>query len=303
MEKFELHILGCGSALPTTRHRPASQVINLRDKLYMIDCGEGTQQQVRKAHLKFSRLNHVFISHIHGDHCFGLIGLISTFSMLGRTTDLHVYAPAALEPVLRMQLEVFCHGLAFDVMFHAHPEGHALIFEDRSVSVFTLPLRHRIPCSGFLFVEKAVLPHIRRDMIDFWGIPIQAIPSIKQGSDWTTPDGRVVPNSHLVLPADPPRRYAYCSDTIYQPQLAEYVRGVDLLFHEATFGEDYRERAKATFHTTARQAATLARDAGVKRLLIGHYSARYTDESVLLDEAKAVFPDTFLANEGQVVRI
>ncbi len=303
MEKFELHILGCGSALPTNRHNPTSQVINLREKLYMIDCGEGTQLQLRRSHLKFSRLNHIFISHIHGDHCFGLIGLISTFSMLGRTADLHIYAPVALEAVLNLQFSTFCRGLGFAVHFHPLPEEPGLIFEDRSVSVYTLPLRHRVFCRGFLFCEKPLLPHIRRDMIDYLGIPHYAIQSIKEGADWTTADGRVIPNERLVLPADKPRRYAYCSDTIYRPGLARYVEGVDLLFHEATFGEDNHARAEETFHTTARQAATLARDAKVGKLLIGHYSARYMDEKVLLDEAREVFATTELAEEGMTVSL
>lgn len=269
----------------------------------MIDCGEGTQLQLRRSRLKFARLNHVFISHIHGDHCFGLVGMISTFSMLGRTADLHVYAPKALEPVLRMELSTFCRGLEFQVIFHAHPGGHALIYEDCSVAVYTIPLSHRVPSTGFLFCEKPVLPHIRRDMVDYLGIPFYAIQSIKEGAGWTAADGRVIPHERLVFPADAPRRYAYCSDTTYLPRLADYLHGVDLLFHEATFGEDNRVRAEETFHSTARQAAMLARDAGVKRLLIGHYSARYTDERVLLDEAREIFPDTLLAEEGMMLTL
>ncbi len=303
MEKFDLHILGCGSALPTVRHNPSSQVLNLREKLYMIDCGEGTQLQLRRSRLKFARLNHVFISHIHGDHCFGLVGMISTFSMLGRTADLHVYAPKALEPVLRMELSTFCRGLEFQVIFHAHPDGYGLIYEDPTVAVYALPLCHRVPSTGFLFCEKPVLPHIRRDMVDYLGIPFYAIRSIKEGAGWTAADGRVIPHERLVFPADAPRRYAYCSDTTYLPRLADYLHGVDLLFHEATFGEDNRVRAVETFHSTARQAAMLARDAGVKRLLIGHYSARYTDERVLLDEAREIFPDTLLAEEGMMLTL
>ena len=185
MEKFELTILGCGSALPTTRHFATSQVLNIREKLYMIDCGEGCQLQLRRAKLKFSRLNHVFISHLHGDHCFGLIGLISTFGLLGRTSTLFVHAPAAFEPVLQSQLDFFCKGLDFRVEFRpVDTTRHALIYEDRSVSVYTLPLRHRIECCGFLFKEKATLPHIRRDMIDFYRIPVCEINNIKNGKDW-----------------------------------------------------------------------------------------------------------------------
>lgn len=298
MEKFDLHILGCGSALPTTHHHPSAQVVDLRDKLFMIDCGEGAQLQMRRSRLKFSRLNHIFISHIHGDHCFGLIGVISTFALLGRTADLHIYGPATLEPVLRLQLSTFCPGLEFNVDFHPTTPEYALIYEDRSVQIYTLPLRHRVPCTGFLFCERPILPHIRRDMIDFYHIPLYAIRTIKEGADWELPDGTVIPNERLVRPADPPRRYAYCSDTAYLPSLVRYVEGVDLLFHEATFGADNQARAAETLHSTAEQAATLARDAGVRRLVIGHYSARYEDEHVLLNEAQAIFPQTVLAQEG-----
>ncbi len=298
MEKFDLHILGCGSALPTTHHLPTAQVVNLRDKLFMVDCGEGAQLQLRRAKLKFSRLNRVFISHIHGDHCLGLVGMISTFALLGRTADFHVHAPASLESVLSIMLKTFCPHCPFRVVFHVNPVAHELIYDDRSLQVYTLPLRHRVPCTGFLFCEKAVLPHIRKDMVDFYGIPIYALPAIKNGSNWPLPDGRVIPNQRLVKPAEPPPRYAYCSDTLFLPELAECILGVDLLFHEATFGEDNRARAAETFHSTARQAAELATRAGVKKLLIGHYSARYEDEQVLLREACAVFPNTFLANEG-----
>ena len=202
MEKFELTILGCGSALPTTRHFATSQVINIREKLYMIDCGEGAQLQMRRSRLKFSRLNHVFISHLHGDHCFGLIGLISTFGLLGRTAPLYVHAPAAFGPILQSLLGFFCKGLDFRVEFYpVDTSRHALIHEDRSVSIYSIPLRHRIECCGFLFQEKATLPHIRRDMIDFYRIPICEINNIKNGMDWTTEDGTLVPNHRLTEPS------------------------------------------------------------------------------------------------------
>lgn len=304
MEKFELTILGCGSALPTTRHFASSQVVNLRDKLYMIDCGEGSQMQLRRAGLKFSRLNHVFISHLHGDHCFGLMGLISTFGMLGRTATLHVHAPGEFGELLQSQLNFFCKGLAYPVEFHpTDTTRFAMIHEDRSVEVYSIPLRHRIACCGFLFREKPTLPHIRRDMIDFYRIPLCEINNIKNGHDWTTADGTLVPNSRLTFPAEPPRSYAYCSDTIYTPDLAVYIKGVDLLFHEATFMHRDLKRAEETFHTTALQAAALARDCGAGRLCIGHFSARYEGESELLEEAKTMFNNTILAKEGLKIEI
>ncbi len=305
MEKFDVHILGCGSALPTLRHWPSSQLINLREKLFMIDCGEGAQVQFRRSRQKFSRLSHIFISHLHGDHIFGLIGLLSTLSLAGRTLPMHLYAHAELEPLLRAQLSFFCNGIGFEVVFHALPTDSAshLIFEDRSVEVHSIPLRHRVPSCGFLFREKAPLPHIRRDMIDYLEIPYYAINSIKQGADWTTEDGRVIPNADLVTPGDRARTYAYCSDTCYQPQNIPLLRGVDVLYHEATFGEDYKARAIETLHSTAQQAAKIAKAAGVDRLVIGHFSSRYEDESVLLHEAQSVFPNTVLASEGLVIHV
>lgn len=299
MEKFEVSILGCGSALPTVRHFPSAQVVNVRDKLFMVDCGEGAQLQLRKARLPVSRLHAIFISHLHGDHCFGLPGLISTSALMGRTADMHVYAPGELGRLMRPWMDYFCAGISFQVLFHPlDTRRQAVVYEDRSLTVETLPLNHRKPCAGFLFREKQSLPHIRRDMMDFLGIPFHAVPAIKAGEGWTTAEGKTYAHEKLVTPAAPARSYAYCSDTAYLPELAERVKGADLLFHEATFGEEAEERARETLHSTARQAAEVARAAGVKRLLIGHFSARYEDERPLLEEARAVFPETALAREG-----
>ena len=304
MEKFELYILGCGSALPTTRHFPTSQVLNVRDKLYMIDCGEGAQLQFRKSRLKFSRLNHIFISHLHGDHCFGLWGLISTLNLLGRTAELHIYSPRGLEALLLPTLAFFNRQMTYRVLFHEFDTDRpALIYEDRSLTVTTIPLRHRIPCCGFLFAEKQGLNHIVREMVDFYKVPLFEMNRIKNGADYVTPEGEVVPNRLLTRPADPPHRYAYCSDTICLPEIAGQLHGVDLLFHEATFASDNLGRAKETYHTTAVQAAELARSAEVKKLLIGHFSARYEDESVLLEEAREIFPETLLASEMLCVSV
>ena len=304
MEKFELYILGCGSALPTTRHFPTSQVLNVRDKLYMIDCGEGAQLQFRKSRLKFSRLNHIFISHLHGDHCFGLWGLISTLNLLGRTAELHIYSPRGLEALLLPTLAFFNKQMTYRVLFHEFDtDKPSLVYEDRSLTVTTIPLRHRIPCCGFLFAEKQGLNHIVREMVDFYKVPLFEMNRIKNGADYVTPEGEVVPNRLLTRPADPPRKYAYCSDTICLPGLAAQLRGVDLLFHEATFASDNLGRAKETYHTTAVQAAELARSAEVKKLLIGHFSARYEDESVLLEEAREIFPETLLASEMLCVSV
>lgn len=305
MEKFDVHILGCGSALPTQKHYPTAQVVDLRDKLFMIDCAEGSQLLLRKQKLKFSRLNHIFISHLHGDHCFGLIGLLSTFDLLGRTAKLHIYSPGEdLERLLRPWIDYFCRGMGYEIVFHAVPHKiAAIVYEDRTVTVETIPLKHRIPCCGYLFREKAPQPHIRRDMIDFLKIPFYAINAIKDGAGWVDENGREWAHEQLVMPAEKARSYAYCSDTIYRPQLEEQLRNVSLLYHEATFTDEAEKRAKETYHSTARQAAQIALNAGAKQLVIGHFSARYDDERVFLDEAKSVFEHTLLANDGMKISI
>lgn len=304
MEKFELHILGCGSALPTTRHFPTSQIVNVRDKLFMIDCGEGAQLQFRKSHLKFSRLNHIFISHLHGDHYFGLLGLISTLNLLGRTAELHIHSPKGLETLLTPMLDFFNRQMTYKVLFHEFDTKEPMqIYEDRSLTVTTIPLRHRMPCCGFLFAEKRRPNHIIREMVDFYQVPVYELNRIKNGADYVTPEGKTVSNNLLTRPSAPSRSYAYCSDTIYLPSIVEQIKGVDLLFHEATFANEDAPRAKETFHTTAAQAAEIARRAEVKKLLIGHFSARYEDENVLLQEASAIFPDTQLAKETLCVSV
>ena len=304
MADFDINILGCGSALPTTRHLATSQVVDLRDKLYMIDCGEGSQLQMRRMHIKFSRLNHVFISHMHGDHCFGLPGLISTLGLLGRIGELVIHAPKEIEDYMRPVLNTFCKGMPYEVRFnHIDTHSHSLIMEDRSLSVYSIPLKHRVPTCGFLFAEKPKEAHIIREMIDFYQIPIHSIKDIKQGKDYVTPEGEVVPNARLTRPATPPKRYAYCSDTAYNPAMIPIIEGVDLLYHEATFAECDKARAKETFHSTARQAAEIAQKANVKQLVIGHYSARYDVLTELYNEAKELFPATILGNEGMVLSV
>lgn len=302
MQPFKIHILGCGSATPTLQHFPSSQIVEIRGKLFMIDCAEGTQLQIRRTRIAFTKIQAVFISHIHGDHCFGLIGMISTFGLLGRTAPLHIYAPKALEEMLNNQIDLFCNDLGYDVVFHAvDTTKHEVIYEDRSVTVETIPLKHRVPCAGFLFREKVSLPHIRRDMIDFYHIPLSQINNIKAGAEWTTPEGTVIENSRLVTPAEPPRSYAYCSDTAYLPHLHEMLKGITTLYHEATYAEDMIDNAIKYCHSTARQAAMVAKAAGVSRLLLGHYSSRYTNEEILLNEAREIFQNSFLTNELQVI--
>ena len=299
MEPFKVHILGCGSALPTLQHNASSQIVELREKLFMIDCGEGTQIQLRRSRIHFSKIIAVFISHLHGDHCFGLPGMISTFGMTGRTAPLHIYAPAAFEPILEQTLSFFCQGLEFKVVFYAvDTTQNKVVYEDRSLTIETIPLQHRIDCCGYLFREKPILPHIRRDMIDFYKIPISQINNIKAGADWVTPEGEVIANSRLTTPAEPARSYAYCSDTRYIKTLHELVKGVSTLYHESTYSAEDAERARLYWHSTSQDAAKVARDASVGKLLLGHFSARYNNESQLLDEAKEIFPNSYLTCEG-----
>lgn len=294
-----MHILGCGSALPTLQHNASSQIVELREKLFMIDCGEGTQIQLRRSRIHFSKIIAVFISHLHGDHCFGLPGMISTFGMTGRTAPLHIYAPAAFEPILDQTLSFFCQGLEFKVVFHAvDTTQNKVVYEDRSLTVETIPLQHRIDCCGYLFREKPILPHIRRDMIDFYKIPISQINNIKAGADWVTAEGEVIANSRLTTPAEPARSYAYCSDTRYIKTLHELVKGVSTLYHESTYSAEDAERARLYWHSTSQDAAKVARDASVGKLLLGHFSARYNNESQLLEEAKEIFPNSYLTCEG-----
>ena len=304
MEPFRVHILGCGSALPTLRHFPSSQIVEVREKLFMVDCGEGAQMQLRRCHVRFTKVGHVFISHMHGDHCFGLIGMISTFGLLGRTATLHIHANELLGDMIKRQMDLFCHDLGYEVEFHPiDATRREVIYEDRSLTVETIPLVHRLPTCGFLFREKPLLPHIRREKIDFYGIPISQIQNIKNGADWIMEDGTVIPNSQLVTPADEPRSYAYCNDTRYMPELHLQLKGVTTLYHESTYGEDNLQMAQKYNHSTARQAAVVARDAEVSQLILGHYSSRYEDENILLEEAREVFENVRLANEMDVIDV
>lgn len=304
METFRVHVLGCGSARPSLRHNASAQVVEMRGKMLMVDCAEGTQMQLMRAKINFNKIKAVFISHLHGDHCFGLLGLISSFGLLGRTAPLLVAAPKQLEPIFHQAMPLFCANLGYDVEFMPlDTKKTAVVYDDRTLSVTTIPLMHRVPCCGFLFQEKPTLPHIRRDMIDCYDIPTSQINNIKMGADWVAVDGTVVPNGQLVTPADPPRSFAYCSDTKYIPTLHQRFPNVSLLYHESTYDQSYEALAEKYFHSTAAQAAMVARDAGASQLMIGHYSSRFNDEQVLLDEAKAIFPNTILAQEGLVVDV
>lgn len=304
MQPFKVHVLGCGSALPTERHKPSSQVVEIRGKLFMVDCGEGTQLQIRRSRLSFTKIYAVFISHLHGDHVLGLVGMLSTFGLNGRTAPLHIYAPAEYEALLNLEVKMFCNNLDYEIVFHGvDTKESRVVYEDRSLSVETIPLKHRVGCCGYLFREKEGQRHIKRDMIDFYGVPVSQINNIKAGLDWVSPEGETIKNELLTSPSDPVRSYAYCSDTRYMPELADAVKNVTLLYHEATYAEDNYEMAVKYLHSTAKEAAMTAKDANAGMLMIGHFSKRYPSEDVLLKEATEVFPDTILAKEGLIVDV
>jgi len=299
MAKFQINILGCGSATPTERHLPSCQVINFRDSLFMIDCGEGAQLQFRRMRLKFTRLNHIFISHIHGDHFLGLPGLLSTLALhdTGGTITIHAFKEGL--DILRKMMNVFCRDTPFDIIYNEIKPARAVILDDKALTVETVPLNHRVPAVGFIFREKPKQRHLRGDMIRFHNIPVARLPLIKDGADYVTPDGRIIPNAMLTTEADPAISYAYCSDTMYDERVAEAIRGIDTLYHESTYLSDNAHLAVSRGHTTAAQAGMIAQLAGVNRLILGHYSKRYTDDSLFAAEAATTFNGSIiLAREG-----
>lgn len=303
--KFELTILGSNSALPTSKRFPTAQVLNVLERFFLIDCGEGTQIQLKKFRVPMSRINHIFISHLHGDHFFGLIGLISSLSLQGRKNELHIYAHSKLEKIIRFQLEVLDSKLSYKLVFHnIFGKEIQTLFEDETLTVQSFPLKHGVmPCAGFLFKEKERPRLLKKDMLDFYKIPIKARHGIKLGDDYLTEEGILIPNAKLTIAASKPRSYAFCTDTAYFPRIVPIIRKVNLLYHEATFLKNDAKRAKSTYHSTAEQAAKIAKEAEVSQLLIGHFSARFHDLSAHLNEAQSVFPKTELAEDGKVFSI
>jgi len=306
MAEFELNILGCGSAMPTRRHNPSSQVVNHRGRLFMVDCGEGAQLEFRRQGLKFSRLGHIFISHLHGDHCLGLPGLLSTMALYenGTTVTIHTHAEGArfFADALR-----FCCGdsASFDVKFNILSPGHTgIIYEDPSLTVETFPLHHRMPCAGFIFRGKANPRHIDGDAVRFHAVPHYFYEALRRGEDFTAPDGSVIANSRLTTPADPASSYAYCCDTQFDRAVARAAEGVDTIYHDATYTDEHAHLAGERGHTTARGAGQIATLAGAKRLILGHFSKRYADESVHRKEAAEVFGGKIItANEGMKINL
>lgn len=300
-----LTILGYNSAIPTVKSAPTAQFLEMEDRFFLIDCGEGTQVQLRKAKVKFSKINHIFISHLHGDHVFGLPGLISSFRLLGRETPLHVYGPKGIKEMLETIFRITETHQGFEVTFHElESKNSEKIFEDNRVEVFTIPLNHRIYCNGYLFREKPKDRHLNMQEISKYPeIEICDYHNIKKGKDFILSDGYILKNETLTKPAEPPVSYAFCSDTRYLESIIPIIKDVDVLYHEATFLHDLKEMADYTGHTTALEAAKIALKANVKKLILGHFSNRYHDYQVFLNEAQEIFPETYLPQQLEPVKL
>lgn len=304
MKEFSVTVLGSSAAIATENRNLTSQLINHCNRLFLVDCGEGTQFRMRHLKIRTHRINNIFISHLHGDHFYGLIGLISTMHLLRRTEELTVYGPPHLQEIIEFQLRasetVLYYPLKF-IVTNANKEE--VIYDDGKLTVTSLPLKHRIPTTGFIFKEKKQPRHINKVVADRFGVPIIYYNSLRKGIDFIADDGEVISNQLLTFPPDIPRSYAFCSDTIYNEDIIESIRGCDLLYHEATFSHDLYESAAAKMHSTNVQAATIAEKAQVKKLLLGHFSARYDDLEPLLLEARSVFKESYIAEEGIAVYI
>lgn len=298
MSDFTVHTLGCGSARPSLRHQPSSTVLAHRGSLYMIDCGEGAQLAMMRQHLSFSKLRHIFITHLHGDHVFGLPGLIGTLALSGNGGDITIHTFEEGKKELSRIFDYFCRDTPFEIKFNVIKPEDKVILETRSLTVRTVALDHRIPSVGYIFEEKPKERHINSEMTKFYGVPISRMKEIKAGADYVREDGTIIPNSRLTTDPTPSISYAHISDTKYIPGLAKRIGPVDLLFHETTYLEDRNKDAEERGHSTARQAAMVAKESGAKRLLTGHYSSRYNDDSLFKKEAEEIFPHVILNTEG-----
>jgi len=299
---FQLTILGCNSAVPTLERHPTAQLLNANERFFLIDCGEGTQVRLKEYKLNFQRINHIFISHLHGDHYFGLIGLISSMHLLGRNKDLHIYAHQELKAIIDLQLLASNTELNYPLFFHPIAEAdEQVLYEDEKISISNVILNHTIKCSGFIFKEKKSKRKIINEKIEQYKIPFDKYNGIKEGADWIADSGEIIKNNEMTVENSLAHSYAFCTDTIYSEALIKKIKEVDLLYHEATFKKDLAGRAKATGHSTTYEAATIAKKSAVKNLLIGHFSQRYKNLDELLIEAKATFKNTYLAKSGLVV--
>jgi ribonuclease Z len=301
---MKLTILGCYAATPRTLSNPTSQVLEIKNQVFLIDCAEGTQVQLRKSKVKFSKINHIFISHLHGDHFYGLIGLISTFMLLNRLNDLHVYGPKGIKEIILLQLRASGSYTGYNLYFHElESKASETIFEDDKVIVKTIPLQHRIYTNGFLFHEKNTERKLNIEAVEQYNIDKVYFNKIKYGGDITLEDGTIIPNAELSFDPQVAKSYAYCSDTMYNESIIPIIENVDFLYHESTFLESEAHLSEKTMHSTAKQAATIAFKAKVKNLILGHYSTRYGNIEIFKQEAETIFPNVYLADDGKEFEI
>ena len=297
---MKLTILGCYAATPRTFTNPTSQVLEIKNRLFLIDCGEGTQVQLRKNKIKFSKINHIFISHLHGDHFFGLVGVVSTFALLGRTTDLHIYGPKGIKQIITLQLQLSNSWTNYGLFFHElESNASETIYEDDKVLVKTIPLKHRVYTNGFLFQEKVGERKLNLDAVQNYGIETCYYQKIKNGNDIKLEDGTLINNHKITFDPVPAKSYAFCSDTVYDESILPIIKNVDILYHESTFLKSEEALAKKTLHSTATQAATIALKAGAKQLVLGHYSTRYESIEKFREEAETIFEKVLLADDGE----
>jgi len=296
---MKLTILGCYAATPRTFTNPTSQVLEIKNRIFLIDCGEATQVQLRKNKIKFSKINHIFISHLHGDHVYGLIGLVSTFMLLNRTNDLHIYGPKGIKEMITLQLRLSNSWTSYGLYFHElESDVSETVYEDEKVIVKTIPLKHRIYTNGYLFQEKIGDKKLNAEAMKQYQIETCYFQNIKNGKDITLEDGTVIENSRLTFEPIPPKSYAFCSDTVYNEGILEIIRDADILYHESTFLESEAVLAGKTMHSTAKEAATIALKANVKQLILGHYSTRYENIGLFKEQAETIFPNVLLADDG-----
>lgn len=301
---FKITVLGSSSAIPTSSRFTSAQIVNLSERFFLFDCGEATQIQIRKFKIKFSRINHIFISHLHPDHYLGIFGLMSSFALMGRKNTLHIYCFKELKELIDTQFKYYYGNLGYRVEYHFLKQDISQeIYDDNLLTIWTIPLKHRIPTSGFLVREKQKDLNIRKEAIIKYNLGIKDILQIKKGFDFRINNGEIIKNSELTFSAVHPKSYAYCSDTLYSEEIIDIIKDVDLLYHEATFLSSEKKRAIETCHSTATDAANIANLANVKKLLIGHFSARYRSSEDLLKEAKSVFTNTIAAEDGLSIEI
>jgi len=300
---FSITVLGSGAAIPTSTRNPSAMLVRMNNSHFLVDCGEGAQMQLRRFGIRFQRISHIFISHLHGDHFFGLIGLISSLHLLGRTDPLHIFGDAILEDIINLQLKASQTSLVYPLIFHPFTNRSEVIYEDEHQFVKTFPLNHRIPTTGFLFMEKPRLRKIKKTFLAKENVSIEEIKKIKAGADFVSRNGKIYENQFITIEPPAPRSFAYCSDTKYDETIPDHIHGVNLLYHEASFARDLAIVADEKYHSTAGQAAAIAMKAGAEQLLIGHFSARYKLTTDLLAEAVEIFPNTVIAEDGMTIAI